>query len=59
MPGGLQKSAAPADQQTMAYGQGIPAWFDAALDDILLDLRLGAERLTLHAFVQLDDRGER
>ncbi|AOB30105.1 hypothetical protein AKI39_04480 [Bordetella sp. H567] len=53
------RNAAPPEQHGVEYGQGMPAWFDAALDNILLDLRLGAERLTLHAFVQLDEFAER
>ncbi|OZI26555.1 hypothetical protein CAL26_04315 [Bordetella genomosp. 9] len=51
--------SAPEGARGAPYGTGIPAWFDSALEAILLDLRLGADRLTLHAFVQLDDSGQR
>ncbi|CAM3475483.1 hypothetical protein BOSP111201_07230 [Bordetella sputigena] len=52
-------ASAPAGGRTAPYGEGIPAWFDSALDSILLDLRLGADTLTLHAFVRLDELGQR
>ncbi|ARP80283.1 hypothetical protein CAL12_05175 [Bordetella genomosp. 8] len=51
--------SAPEGARGAPYGAGIPAWFDSALESILLDLRLGADRLTLHAFVQLDEAGQR
>lgn len=51
-------NAAPPGEQA-AHGEGIPDWFDVALNEILLNLRLGADRLGLHAFVQLDEAGRR
>uniref|UniRef100_UPI0039EF086E hypothetical protein n=1 Tax=Bordetella sputigena TaxID=1416810 RepID=UPI0039EF086E len=53
------RAGAPDGALEVPYGVGIPPWFDSALDGILLELGLGVDRLTLHAFVQLDEAGQR
>ncbi|WP_427184741.1 hypothetical protein ACL598_04110 [Bordetella bronchialis] len=51
----FNRHAAPPGQRQVSYDDAVAQSFDAILDNILLDMGLSKERLTLHAFVETDD----